>query len=68
MLAKIASPEDVILSKLEWCKIGESERQFRDASNLYSSRKEHIDEDYLDRWASELGVDDLLRRIRQSEA
>lgn len=63
----IASPEDVILSKLEWSKLGESERQFRDASNLYSIKKEKLDEAYLDRWAEELDVTDLLRRVRESE-
>lgn len=63
----IASPEDVILSKLEWSKLGESERQFRDASNLYSLQRASLDEAYLDRWAEELGVADLLARVRESE-
>lgn len=65
--AKIASPEDVILSKLEWSKLGESERQFRDASNLYSLQKASLDEAYLDRWAEELGVANLLDLVRESE-
>lgn len=64
--AKIASPEDVILSKLEWSIMGESERQVRDACNLYRFQKGTLDEAYLDKWAEELGVTDLLRRARES--
>lgn len=62
----IASPEDVILSKLEWSKLGESDRQFRDASQVYALSKVSLEESHLDHWAAELGVADLLCRIRES--
>ncbi len=58
-----ATPEDVILAKLEWSKLGESERQFLDALNVAKVQGEKLDRAYLERWAKELGVHDLLQRL-----
>lgn len=59
----VASAEDVILSKLEWSKLGESERQFRDALGVAIVQWPNLDLLYLDRWGRELGVHDLLDRL-----
>lgn len=59
----LVSPEDSILSKLEWCKLGESERQFRDALQVAAVMGPALDLAYLRRWAAELGVADLLDRL-----
>jgi hypothetical protein len=58
-----ATPEDVILTKLEWSKLGESERQFGDAVNVAKVQKERLDRSYLEKWAKELGVQNLLQRL-----
>lgn len=58
-----ASPEDVILTKLEWAKLGESERQFQDALSVARVQAEALDRAYLKRWAKALGVIDLLDRL-----
>jgi len=52
----VASPEDVILAKLEWAKMSESERQIRDAAGILRIMQHEIDADYLDSWITELGV------------
>ena len=52
----VATPEDVVLAKLEWAKLGESERQLRDAASILSSRAGELDLDYIERWVSSLGV------------
>ncbi len=52
----IASLEDVILAKLEWAKLGESERQLEDVAALVRLRAGDLDRAYLDRWIVELGV------------
>ncbi len=39
----VAAAEDIILSKLEWAKMGQSERQFIDAVNTAKVSKEMID-------------------------
>lgn len=55
--------EDIILAKLEWSKMGQSDRQFDDAVNVAKVQREAIDRVYLLRWAKELGVDELLQRL-----
>jgi len=52
----IASPEDIIVSKLEWAKLGKSARQLEDASQLFRMRSESLDRGYIDHWANELGL------------
>ena len=62
--AAINSPEDVILSKLEWAKASRSERQIRDAAGVVAAWGDALDWDYLNRWAEELSVSDLLAQLR----
>jgi len=66
-LIDFITPEDVILLKLEWYRIGEeiSERQWNDVIGVMRVRKGQLDESYLDHWATELGVGDLLVRARE---
>lgn len=60
----VASAEDTVLSKLEWAKLGGSERQLADVAGVLSIRGAEIDDAYLDRWAPELGVVELLAQAR----
>jgi hypothetical protein len=66
--AKFASPEDTILSKLEWYRLGGevSERQWRDILGILKTRVGALDLDYLKKWAGELNVTDLLERALQA--
>jgi len=66
--AKFASPEDTILSKLEWYRMGGevSERQWRDILGVLKTRAGELDLDYLQKWALELKVADLLERALQT--
>lgn len=59
----VHSAEDVILFKLEWYRLGEetSERQWLDVQYVLKAQAERLDLDYLTRWATEVGVADLLR-------
>jgi len=60
----VTSPEDIILSKLEWYRMGGevSERQWRDVLGVLKTRAGALDIDYLRKWAKELKVSDLLER------
>jgi hypothetical protein len=58
-----ATPEDTILAKLEWSKMGESERQFADAVQVARVQGDRLDKPYLEKWAPELSVANLLRRL-----
>ena len=62
--AKFASPEDTILAKLEWFRMGGevSDRQWRDIIGVLKTRAGELDLEYLRKWAAELHVSDLLER------
>ena len=62
--AYVASAEDVVLAKLEWYQMGGqvSERQWRDVLGVLKVQRGGLDLAYLRRWATELGVADLLER------
>ncbi len=58
----LASPEDIILSKLDWFRMGGgvSERQWTDVMGVLKVQKEHLDMSYLQHWAEELSLSDLF--------
>lgn len=60
----IESAEDLVLSKLRWFRLtnGTSERQWNDVLGVLKVNCFDIDIEYLERWAKELRVDDLLAR------
>lgn len=62
--AFIVSPEDVILAKLEWFRLGDevSERQWRDVQGVFDVQGDRLDRDYLRQWATALDVTDLLNK------
>lgn len=61
---RVKSPEDTILRKLDWYRSGGgvSERQWSDVVGCLSAQEGSLDRAYLDRWAGELGLRELLRR------
>lgn len=58
-----ASPEDTLLSKLRWAKLGDSERQYWDAVGIAGVQENTLDIPYLRKWAVELNVKDLLDKL-----
>ena len=52
----LISAEDLILSKLEWSKLGESERQVKDAAVVLDKRRHLLDLPYIEKWVQELGL------------
>ncbi len=64
------TPEDVLLGKLEWYRAGDetSDRQWTDILGILRATPE-FDLEYAKRWASEIGVADLLERaVTQSQS
>jgi hypothetical protein len=61
--AMIASPEDVLLTKLEWSMLSGSSRQIDDASGIVATQPDTLDIGYLRHWAPPLGVIELLDEI-----
>ncbi len=60
----VTSPEDNILSKLEWYRMGNeaSDRQWRDILGVLKMKAEQFDLEYARRWAKSLKVEDLLEK------
>lgn len=58
------SAEDTVLRKLLWYRLGgeTSERQWGDVLGVLQAQRAHLDIAYLERWAKELQVFDLLER------
>lgn len=67
LMVSFASPEDTVLAKLEWYRLGgeTSDRQWNDILGVLKVQGRALDDAYLDRWAPELGLDDLLARARE---
>jgi hypothetical protein len=59
----VVSPEDSILSKLEWSRDSGSERQYRDAIGVAQLNVKTLDQSYLRQWANELNIEELLDRL-----
>jgi hypothetical protein len=60
----LASPEDVVLSKLEWYEMGGrvSERQWLDVLGVIKVQGDALDAEYLTGWSRGLGVLDSLKQ------
>jgi len=54
----VASAEDVIVSKLEWAKLGGSQRQIEDVGKVLAAQWGSLDQIYLSRWIGELCLQD----------
>lgn len=59
----ILSPEDSILSKLEWSQDRDSQMQLKDALGVIMVQWESLDFDYMKKWAKELGLKDSLDQL-----
>lgn len=64
---RFASPEDTLLHKLVWYKLGNeiSERQWRDVLGIMKVQGAQLDSSYLDIWADAIDVVALLNRARR---
>ncbi|HLG23286.1 MAG TPA: hypothetical protein VI382_10760 [Candidatus Manganitrophaceae bacterium] len=63
--AFFVSPEDVILKKMEYIHIGQSERQLRDILGMLRVQGKQIDETYIGLRASRMGLTEIWKSILQ---
>ena len=59
-----ATPEDIVLHKLAWYKAGVevSDRQWNDVQGVLKVQGDQLDMAYLNHWAKELSVSELLEK------
>jgi len=62
----VASAEDVIISKLEWAKLGGSQRQIEDVANVLAVQWTTLDQDYLSKWVRELQLQEQWSTAKHS--
>ena len=58
-----ASPEDVILSKMEYYREGGSEKHLRDITGILKVSGDDVDRPYVTKWARELGLMEIWQAI-----
>ncbi len=63
-VAFLSSPEDLVLQKLLWFQKGSglSEQQWRDVQGVLRVQAQALDQAYMQHWARELGLVELLTR------
>jgi hypothetical protein len=66
-LAWLMTAEDVILSKLCWSELSFSDKQVADVVGIVAVQSDALDNDYLRRWADELGVRLTLDKVLSGE-
>ena len=57
------SPEDLILSKLDWCRDSHSTLHLGDIESVLRVRGKELDMDYLKKWAEKLDVIETLNEL-----
>lgn len=60
----VASAEDVVIAKLEWSKLAQSQRQIEDVAAILKLRWESLDRRYLGKWIPELDLDNEWHRAK----
>jgi hypothetical protein len=52
----VASLEDVLISKLEWSRLGDSALQRQDVTHLLERTWKHLDHAYVEKWITDLDL------------
>jgi hypothetical protein len=60
----LASPEDVILGKLVFYTMGQSEKHLRDICGIFRVNQVVVDREYIQKWVPILGVTDAWNAIQ----
>jgi hypothetical protein len=62
----IHSPEDLILYKLMYFGLSQQSKHSRDIAAILKSKKNELDLDYIDGWATRLGLSSLWKEMLDS--
>lgn len=61
-----ASPEDVIIKKMEFYEMGASDKHLRDIGAILRFQSDHIDREYIAEWAGKKGLLEIWNAILAS--
>jgi len=60
----VASAEDVLIAKLQWVKMGASDRQLQDSAGILCIQGSNLDVAYVERWVRELRLEKQWEAVR----
>lgn len=63
--ANFASPEDVMIKKMEYYREGGSEKHLRDITGILKISGKEVDESYVSEWAERLGLTEIWNAVRR---
>jgi hypothetical protein len=63
--ADFASPEDVIIKKMEFYAEGGSEKHLRDITGILVISGDEVDMDYISLWAERLGLEEIWAAVKK---
>lgn len=66
-MVMLASPEDVILKKMQWFKKDQSDRHVRDILGVLRIQNDSIDFPYIESWLEKLAVTEIWQLIRRRQ-
>ena len=61
--AMFTTPEDIILKKMEWYKMGESQKHLDDIKGILRISRDKLDLQYISQWALKIGVQDIWQQL-----
>lgn len=64
MTAVFATPEDIIVKKMEWFKTGESQKHLDDIKGILKISGSILDLKYIDKWSLKKGLEDIWQKIK----
>jgi hypothetical protein len=62
--ADFASPEDVIIKKMEYYKMGGSEKHLRDITGILKISGDSLDREYISKWATQLDLNEIWDMLK----
>ena len=62
----IHSPEDLILYKLMYLGLSQQSKHSRDIAAILKAKKNELDMDYIEQWATRLGLSSLWKEMLES--
>jgi hypothetical protein len=64
--ANFASPEDIIIKKMEFYREGGSEKHLRDITGILKISGNEIDLDYISTWSERLGLNSIWNAVKKT--
>lgn len=62
----VPSPEDVVVTKLQWSQRGKRRKDFDDVTDVLNVQRDNLDWSYIQHWCDQHGTRELLEEIRRS--